>query len=98
MRVSTFLPYEILRHVRQVTTEKHIRKYTNEINSVYVRIIEILEKAYNENRIKKDETLTLINMLKDTADYKLKDYPKIWREVDYMLNRAYMPKGKIDLE
>ena len=93
-----FLPYEILRHVRQVTTEKHIREYTNEINSVYVRIIEILEKAYNDNRIKKDETLTLINMLKDTADYKLKDYPKIWREVDDMLNRAYMPKWKIDLE
>lgn len=48
-----FLPYEILRHVRQVTTEKHVEEYTNEINSVYVRIIEILEKAYNDNRIKK---------------------------------------------
>lgn len=93
-----FLPYEILRHVRQVTTEKHIEEYTNEIGSVYSKIIEIIRNAYNDSRIRDDETLTLMGMLKDTAEYKLKDYPQIWKGVSEMLNREYVPRWKIELE
>ncbi len=93
-----FLPYEILRHVRNVTTEKHIAGYADEISSVYSRIIKILKKAYNDNKIKGEEILTLMNMLNDTAEYKLKDYPQIWKGVSEMLNREYMPRWKIELE
>lgn len=61
-------------------------------------MIEIIRKAYNGNRINDDEMLTLLDLLKDTAEYKLKDYPQIWKGVNDMLNREYMPKWKIDLE
>lgn len=93
-----FLPYEILRHVRRVTTKKHIEAYTDEINSVYGRMIEILKKAYNDGKIRDEEALTLINMLKDTAEYKLKDYVQIWKGVEDMLDTEYMPRWKIELE
>lgn len=93
-----FLPYEILRHIRQVTTKKHVAEYANEINTVYRKIIEIIRRAYNDSKIRDDETLTLINMLKDIAEYKLKKYPQIWKGVDDMLNREYVPKWKIEVE
>lgn len=93
-----FLPYEVLRHTRNVTTQKHLAEYEKDINNVYSKIIEIIRKAYGSNRINDEEMLTLLNMLKDTAEYKLKDYPQIWKGVDDMLNREYMPKWKIDLE
>lgn len=93
-----FLPYEILRHVRKVTTEKHIEEYAEEINSVYSKIIDILENAYNESKINGNEILTIMNMLNDTAEYKLKDYPQIWKGVNEMLNREYVPRWKIELE
>ena len=70
-----FLPYEILRHVRNVTTEKHIAEYESDINIVYGKIIKIIRDAYNGGKISDDEVLTLMNLLKDTAEYKLKDYP-----------------------
>ncbi len=93
-----FLPYEILRHVRNVNTKKHLAEYADEIDAVYSKIIEIIRNAYNGSKIRDDETLTLMNMLKDTAEYKLKDYPQIWKGVDEMLDREYIPKWKIDLE
>lgn len=93
-----FLPYEILRHSRNVTTEKNIAKYSEEINSVYSKIIDILETAYNKTKINLDEVLTLINMLKDTAENKLNKYPQIMEGVNEMLNNAYSPKWKIELE
>lgn len=93
-----FLPYEILRHIRNVTTEKHIIEYANEINFVYSKIIYILKNAYNNRRLKDDELLTLMNMLSNTAEYKLKNYPQIWKEVSEMLNQEYVPRWKIELE
>lgn len=93
-----FLPFEILRHIRKVTKQQNITEYESEIKAVYNRIIEILEKAYNDGRIGRGEILTLIDMLRDTAKCKLQKYPSIWKAVDKMLDDKYLPRWKIELE
>ncbi len=93
-----FLPFEILRHLRKVTRGQNIAEYSREINSVYSRIIEILEKAYNNNKIGMEEMLTLIDMLKNTAKCKLIKYLSIWRDVEIMLNSKYLPSWEVKLE
>lgn len=92
-----FLPYEILRHIKNVTTKKHIENYKNEIIAVYTKITDILENAYKTGKITDNELLTLLELIKDTADYKLEKYPEIMKEVDHMLREDYEPKWKKEL-
>lgn len=91
------LPYEILRHIRNVTTEKNIKNYKQEIRKVYQKILDILESAFKTDKITDGELLTLLELIKGTADYKLKKYPQIMEEVDDMLREDYEPKWKKEL-
>lgn len=91
------LPYEILRHIRNVTTEKNIKSYKEEIRKVYQKILDILENAFKTDKITDSELLTLLELIKGTADYKLEKYPQIMEEVDCMLREDYEPKWKKEL-
>ena len=92
-----FLPYEILRHIRHVTTGRNIKTYKTEITGVYKKITNILERAYKTDKITDDELLTLLELIKETADYELEAYPDIMKEVDHMLREDYEPKWKKEL-
>lgn len=86
-----FTPFLILRYTDKLKNKK--RPSQEEIYQFYKKIIEILNKASKEGKITELEANVLIEAIKHTEEYALRNYPEYQEGVEDMMSETLKLKS-----